>query len=102
MTNARIVQPTLGRNLGAFDFFLAGEDRWLGDDTEVGVHSWGSDDFNGNELPKDDPEHQSYIDFYNSIDIDEDFYWFTLQAADAEDMHNMSSDEREQYGVVTP
>ncbi len=89
-------------NSGGVDFFLAGEERWLGANTWVGVHSWGGDDFNGDELEDSHPDHQPYLDFYDAIDIDEAFYWFTLDAAGADGMHNMTDAERAEYGVVTP
>ena len=89
-------------NSGGVDLFLAGKERWLADDAWVGVHSWGAETFSGNELPQDDPEHQPYLDFYRAIDISEDFYWYTLEAAGADDIHNMSSAEREQYQMTTP
>ena len=88
-------------NSGGVDLFLSGNERWLADDAWVGVHSWGGSDFDGSDLPKDDPEHQPYLDFYNEIDIDTDFYWYTLQAAGADDIHNMTSAEREQFNIET-
>ena len=33
--------------------------------------------------------------------IPADFYWFTLEAAPADDIHWMSRDEMETYAVVT-
>ncbi|MGB1251655.1 MAG: alpha/beta hydrolase [Candidatus Promineifilaceae bacterium] len=88
-------------NSGGVDLFLAGNERWLADDTWVGVHAWASDEYTATDIPKDDPEHQSYLDYYEAIGVNEDFYWYTLQAAPAKDIHNMSSAEREQYGMET-
>lgn len=95
------VPPGGETNSGGVDLFLSGNERWLADDAWVGVHSWGSDDGNGSDLPEDDPEHDKYLDFYRQIDIDNDFYWFTLEAADANDIHNMSSAERAQFNIET-
>ena len=87
-------------NSGGVDLFLAGDDRWLADDSWVGVHSWGADGYGGSDLERDHPEHQPYLDYYRQIGIDEAFYWYTLDAAGADDIHNMSSAEREQYGMA--
>ncbi|HSH05698.1 MAG TPA: hypothetical protein VLL52_24490 [Anaerolineae bacterium] len=87
---------------GGVDFFLAGRTRSAAEDAYVGVHSWAAGDgLEGGDLPEDDPEHDAYLDYYNEIGIDEDFYWFTLEAAPADGMHNMSAEEREEWAVNT-
>ncbi|MEM7538039.1 MAG: alpha/beta hydrolase [Chloroflexota bacterium] len=87
---------------GGVDFFLAGVQRSIESGAQLGVHSWAAgDDLAGSDLPRDDPEHDKYLDYYNEMGIPEDFYWFTLQAAPAEDIHFMTDSEIEQYNVVT-
>lgn len=87
---------------GATDFFLAGVVRRLGTASFVGVHSWASGSIEGSSLPRSDPQHQSYLDFYTAINVNPDFYWFTLEAAPAAGMHNMTSAERVTWGIERP
>jgi len=88
---------------GAVDFYLAGAIRRLGENTFVGVHSWAAGDgTEGSDLPMSDPEHQRYLDYYQSIGVSSDFYWFTLQAAPAADIHKMTPAERLTYAMETP
>ena len=88
---------------GAVDMFLAGKVRRLGEDTFVGVHSWA--DGNGTEggdLPMNDAQHKSYLDYYAAIGVPAEFYWFTLDAAPSDGIHDMTEAERVQYGMETP
>ena len=67
----------------------------------LGVHSWGGDDFTGAELPRDDPAHDLYLDYYSEMGIPTEFYWFTLEAAPVEDVHFMTPEEIAQYKITT-
>ena len=58
------VPPNGEINSGGVDFFLAGTERWLGENSWVGVHGWAADDFTAADLPWDDPEHDRYLDYY--------------------------------------
>jgi hypothetical protein len=87
---------------GAVDFFLAGVVRVLGDNTFVGIHAWAGDDLEAGELARDDPEHDVYLNFFRQIGIDEDFYWFTLEAAPSWDIYNMSEIDRQDWDMETP
>ena len=87
---------------GGVDFFLAGKERSIADGALIGVHSWAGDGINNAAtLPKGASEHDLYEDFYKEISIDPDFYWFTIQAADAENIHWMRSSEVNLYGIST-
>ncbi|MEM7093595.1 MAG: alpha/beta hydrolase [Actinomycetota bacterium] len=88
---------------GGVDFFLAGTERSYEAGARFGVHSWstGDDAFHALDLDEDDPEHDRYLDYYDEIDVDEDFYWFTLEAAPPEDIHWMTETELERYGFAT-
>lgn len=91
---------------GGTDMFLAGERRILHPDSRVGVHSFSFDDDDGNpvsgaDLPLDDEIHQFYLDYYRDIGIDEDFYWFTLRAASADDIHYLTATEKKRYHLYT-
>lgn len=84
---------------GGVDFFLAGTRRSAADGARLGVHSWGGPGFDGVDLPRDDPEHRRYLDYYAEMGIDAEFYWFTLMAAPADDIHWMTRAEIERYGM---
>lgn len=87
---------------GGVDFFLAGNQRSIETGARLGVHSWAAGDgTTGADVPKDDPQHALYLDYYAEMGIPADFYWYTLSAAPAEDIHWMTADEIERYGFVT-
>ncbi len=57
---------------GGVDFFLAGINRTKGSNTQIGVHSWGSEDESGNpisaaDFPVGDENHLPYIEYYMDI-----------------------------------
>ncbi|MCT4607782.1 MAG: alpha/beta hydrolase [Pelagimonas sp.] len=90
---------------GGTDMFLAGVQRDVGSGACIGVHSWGAGSFinpiAGRDVPKDDPQHQLYLSYYDEIGIDPAFYWYTLDAADADNIHYMTLAEMQQYGIAT-
>lgn len=91
---------------GGTDLLLSGARRIVECDVQVGVHSWASGRWifglvNGDELPRDDPAHRSYLDYYRDIGIPEAFYWFTLEAAPPDSIHWMNEDEMERYRIHT-
>lgn len=91
---------------GAVDMFLAGTTRSIDSGAKVGVHSWAGDGVdNAADLPQDDPEHNKYIEYYRSVGMNaqdaSEFYFFTLNAAPANDIYWMTEAELEQYGMAT-
>lgn len=91
---------------GAVDLFMAGVSRSAGDgvDARIGVHSWGSfdsDDPTGADLPRDHPAHQPMLNYFADIDVDPDFYWFTLEAAPFDSIHWMTPGEIQRWGVLS-
>lgn len=86
---------------GGTDLFLAGTKRTLGQGACVGVHAWATDGYTARDIPGDDPEHQGYIDYFTFVGIDPEFYWYTLEAAPAEEMHWMSATEARQFDMAT-
>ncbi|MBX2800125.1 MAG: hypothetical protein KTR31_20775 [Myxococcales bacterium] len=86
---------------GGVDFFLAGTHRVVDEGGRVGVHSWNEGRIEGSSLPRSNPEHDLYLDYYAEMGLDEDFYWFVLDAANSRDIHWMTRTELEEHGVVT-
>ena len=87
---------------GGVDLFLAGVERTIEEGAYVGVHSWAAGlGRTGDDVPRDHPDHQPYLSYYRDIDTPADFYWFTLKAAPAGQMHWMDAEEIEQYDVTT-
>ena len=78
---------------GGTDFFLAGKTRTFEQGAKFGIHSWGGGGFNGSDVPKDDPQHQLYLKYYKEMGIPAEFYWRTLEAAPANDIHWMTEKE---------
>lgn len=90
---------------GGVDFFLAGINRTKGENTRIGVHSWAGGRQTATDFPVGHANHQPYIDYYKSIGFsDADakaFYYFTINAAVANDIHWMTDAEIEQYKLLT-
>ena len=85
---------------GAVDFFIAGATREYFDGGIVGVHSWSDGRVEGHELPRNDSVHDLYLDFYKEMQIGEDFYWFTLESAPYDGIHEMTREELIQYQII--
>ena len=87
---------------GGVDLFLSGIKRTADDaKPKIGVHSWGSSDgMQGNQVAKTHPLHQEYLSYYRYINIEPEFYWFTLDAASVEDIYWLNADEIKKYKVL--
>jgi hypothetical protein len=89
---------------GAVDLFCAGVERTMESGGRIGVHSWANGTVEGADLPEDSPEHDFFIEYLQEMlgtPLGRDFYFFTLQAAPAADIHWMTAEEIEQYGLLT-
>lgn len=86
---------------GGTDLYLAGSKRVWTKGARIGVHSWSDGVRDGSSFPKVSPEHQQYLDYYTEMGIPVEFYWFTLKAADTNNMHYMTFDELKKYDIVT-
>jgi len=91
---------------GGVDFFTAGKVRVVESCGKLGVHSWNEDGPDGsiilgNAVPRDHEIHTMFLEFYREMEIPEEFYWFTLEAAPAQRIHWMSDEEIVLYGLVT-
>ncbi|GLO63025.1 hypothetical protein MACH09_35330 [Vibrio sp. MACH09] len=90
---------------GGTDMLLMSRKRVIEPGACIGVHSWamgeGGELVEGGQLPRDASEHQMYLDFYKKAGIDAEFYWFTLEKADSENMHWMSAEEINRFHLST-
>ena len=90
---------------GGTDMIVMGRTRRIEPGACVGVHTWGAGGLfsvkAGTDVPRDDPMHQMYLGFYKQMGIPEDFYWFTLKAAGLDEIHWMTEDEINRYGLST-
>lgn len=89
---------------GGTDMVLMGKHRVIASGACIGVHSWASAVFGQNvgtgaELSRDDEAHDLYLDFYDQMGIPQEFYWYTLEVADADDIHWMSPAEINRFGL---
>ncbi|MFK7984094.1 MAG: alpha/beta hydrolase [Saprospiraceae bacterium] len=91
---------------GAVDLFLAGTTRTREAGSKIGVHSWATgDNKEATDFPVGDAAHQLYIDYYREMGFSqadaENFYYFTINAAKAADIHWMTDAEIETYKLLT-
>jgi len=86
---------------GGTDFFLAGKERTVAKGAKIGVHSWSGGSKPATELSKKHKAHKKYLDYYRIVNIPDEFYWFTLEAAPAHDIHFMTEEEIEIYKIRT-
>ena len=89
---------------GGTDLFLAGTRRTIEDGAFYGVHSWCCEDgVEGADLPRDDPSHDPFLTYMLTMlgDAGPDFYYFTLDAAPADDLYPMTREDLIEFGVVT-
>lgn len=92
---------------GAVDLFLAGTTRTRAAGSKIGVHSWADGRNNeATDFPVGDDNHQPYIDYYIEMGFSQtdaaSFYYFTINAAKAADIHWMTEAEIMQYKLLTP
>ena len=86
---------------GGTDFFLSGVRRSAGEGARFGIHSWAGGPVAPLDLPRDHEEHDKYLDYYAEMGIPSAFYWRTLEAAPAEDIHWMTPDELASFEFIT-
>jgi Ca2+-binding EF-hand superfamily protein len=86
---------------GGTDFFLAGKKREVTKGAKIGVHSWSGGAKPATELSKNHKSHKKYLEYYKIVNIPAEFYWYTLEAASADDIHFMTEEEIELYNIKT-
>ncbi len=82
---------------GGVDLFIAGNNRTVSAKAKIGVHSWRDLKKDGSEYPRDSEEHQLFLDYFDAIEMDTAFYWFTLRAAPGKSIHWMTTEEISTY-----
>jgi hypothetical protein len=86
---------------GGVDLFLAGSSRTMELGAKVGVHSWSDGQLQAQDYPREAPEHEMNRKYIENMLGDDAFYWYTIQAAAADDIHLMSINEIKRYGLTT-
>jgi len=91
---------------GGVDLFSAGVNRIIEFGAKVGVHSWTDGTTQASDLPEDSPLHNDQIAYFNEMlgsPLGRNFYFFTINAASADSIHNMSQEEivRWQLGALS-
>lgn len=87
---------------GGTDFFLAGQERYYQEGAKLGVHSW-RDSMNNEakDIPKDDPQHEMNRKYIEDMLGQDDFYWYTIYAASADDIYYMTPEEISDFKMYT-
>ena len=86
---------------GGVDLFLAGVQRTMETGAIWGVHSWSDGTNQATDYPRGAPEHEQNRLYIQRMLGDDAFYWFTIEAAPAEEIHVMSGEEIRRFGLLT-
>lgn len=87
---------------GGTDFFLSGVERLYEEGAKVGVHSWqDSSGIEAKDLPKTHEDHEMNRKYIEDMLGTDDFYWYTIYAADADDIYYMTPKEIGDFGMYT-
>lgn len=87
---------------GGVDFFLAGNKRSMEKGAKLGVHSWkDSSGVEAKDLPKEHIDHEMNRKYIENMLGKDDFYWYTIYAAPANDIYYMNMEEIEKYNILT-
>lgn len=86
---------------GGVDLFLAGVNRTMEHGAKIGVHSWSNGVFEAKDFPRNAPEHKLNRKYIEDMLGDDAFYWFTIYAAPADDIHEMTAAEITKYKLLT-
>jgi hypothetical protein len=86
---------------GGVDLFLAGVRRTMEPGAQLGVHSWNDGKREAKDYPRSAPEHELNRKYIEDMLGDDAFYWFTIYAASADDIHIMTPAEIRKYRLLT-
>jgi hypothetical protein len=86
---------------GGVDIFLAGTPATASSGAMIGVHAWSDDmmEIEAEDFERDHPAHEPYLSYLREIEAPEAFYWFSIEAAPADDIHWMTEAELVRFGV---
>jgi len=89
---------------GGVDLFCSGKKRTMEDGAKVGVHSWSDEKgTEAGELPTGSKLHRDQINYFTEMlgsPVGKDFYFYTINAAPADDIYQMSRAEMEAYTLL--
>ena len=95
---------------GGVDLFTAGVKRKIENQETVklGIHSWAGENdegvrIEGKDFPKEHKRHHDQLLYFCKmlgVDVGYDFYFRTLEAADADNIHSMTDDELVEYNIL--
>jgi len=88
-------------NSGAVDLFLAWVERTMEQWAHIWVHSWSDNFKEAKDFPKSAKEHEQNRKYIEDMLWKDDFYWFTIYAAPANGIYEMSEEEIKKYGLLT-
>tara|TARA_R110002074_G_scaffold8175_16_gene34220 strand:+ start:1728 stop:2300 length:573 start_codon:yes stop_codon:yes gene_type:complete len=86
---------------GGVDLFLAGRQRTMARGANIGVHSWRNGYREGSSYPPNASEHDMTRRYIADMLGSDAFYWFTLQAAPSDGIHEMTAAEIAHFGLLT-
>ncbi len=89
---------------GGVDLFAAGENRELIGTTRVGVHSWSDGENDAADFACNDAAHNMQLCYVGEMlgrENGTNFYFFTIFAASADNIHLMTPAEIAQFSIVT-
>ncbi|UOA32084.1 hypothetical protein DSM110093_01866 [Sulfitobacter sp. DSM 110093] len=86
---------------GGVELFIAGVTRRMAPGAALRVHSWRNGYREGRSFPRQSPKHQMTRRYMAEMLGNDAFYWFTLQAAPSDEIHEMTAAEIRRYGVLT-
>lgn len=86
---------------GGVDLYLAGVQRTMERGAVIGVHSWSDGIWDAADYPRDAPEHEQNRLYIERMLGDDAFYWFTIYAAPADGIHEMTDQEIARFNLLT-
>lgn len=86
---------------GAVDLYLSGVERTMERGAQLGVHSWSDGSKEAADFPRDHKAHDLNKSYLVDLGIPEDFYWFTIYQAPADEIYWMSEREIIKFGLTT-
>lgn len=91
---------------GGVSLLLAGNNRSIGEGAHVGVHAWAQCRSRENicvpatDFAESDEAHSLHRNYIQQMLDKDDFYWFSIQAANHDSIHWLSEDELVQFDIA--